>query len=255
MAIHSPLDDPPEKIFLDHLPLIEKAARHACARVHLQPQEVEDFVSCVRLKLIDNDYEVIKKFEGKSKIGTYLVTCVGNYFKDHLNHLWGKWRPSAKAKELGRVAIDLERLLVRDDLTLHEACEILITNHKVERSRQELENLAAQLPTRTQRQHPEGEETLHQQEAPGEQPEERLLEEEREERRQRAIEALARARETLSPEDRLILRLRNDEGLSVATIARRLGLEQKPLYRRLEKIYKTLRELLDGEGFDPEDVR
>jgi len=256
MAIHSPLDDP-KQIFLDHCPLIERAARHACRGVHLQPQEVEDFVSCVRLKFMENDYEVIRKYQGRSKIETYLVTCARNYFKDHLNHLWGKWRPSAEATRLaervGRVAIDLERLLCRDGLTQHEAIETLLTNHRVKMSRRELEDLAILLPPRIQRR-PEGEEVLDQMPAPGEQPEERILDQEREERRRRALEALDRARQTLPLEDRTILRLRHDEGFSIATIACRLGIEPKPLYRRLDRIYKTLRELLRKEGFAPEDL-
>jgi RNA polymerase sigma factor (sigma-70 family) len=252
MAIHSPLDDP-KQIFLDNVPLIEKAAHHACGGVHLQTEEVKDFISCVHVKFMDNDYEILRKFQGKSTIRTYLITCVGNYFKDYLNHLWGKWRPSEEAKRLGRVAIDLERLLVRDGHTLHEACEILLTNFHVEMSRQELEKLAGRLPYRTQRQPSEGVEALDSVPAPGKDPEEGLLEKEREEERRRMIDALARARQTLSPEDRRILRMRNDEGLQVSTIARILKTEQKPLYRRLEKIYKTLGEFLRREGFDPKD--
>jgi RNA polymerase sigma factor (sigma-70 family) len=45
----------------------------------------------------------------------------------------------------------------------------------------------------------------------------------------------------LEPEDRTIVELRYREGLSVADVARALGLAQKPLYRRLDRLLAHLR--------------
>jgi DNA-directed RNA polymerase specialized sigma24 family protein len=65
-------------------------------------------------------------------------------------------------------------------------------------------------------------------------------------------ETLQRVIEELSSEDQSILRMRIK--MSVPEIARSLQMEQKPLYRRLEKIYRQLRQRLAEEGFGSEDV-
>lgn len=64
-------------------------------------------------------------------------------------------------------------------------------------------------------------------------------------------ETLQRILEELPSEDRLILRMRNE--MSVPEIARSLQMEQKPLYRRFEKIYRQLGQRLTEEGIGPED--
>ena len=61
-----------------------------------------------------------------------------------------------------------------------------------------------------------------------------------------AVLAMAVAR--LAPQDRLVLRMRFEDGCSVADIARALQLEQKPLYRRLERMLGELREALEAAG-------
>jgi DNA-directed RNA polymerase specialized sigma24 family protein len=65
-------------------------------------------------------------------------------------------------------------------------------------------------------------------------------------------ETLQRVLEELPSEDQLILRMRIE--MSVPEIALSLQMEQKPLYRRLEKIYRQLRQRLAEEGIGPEDV-
>jgi RNA polymerase sigma factor (sigma-70 family) len=252
MAIHSPTDDF-ERIFLEHLPFIKRAAEHACRRCHLGPEDTKDFISTVQVKLIDNDYEVLRKFTGKGgcKLSSFLAIVINKAVLDYLNHLWGKWRSSAKATSLGKVAVQLERLL-RDGYTFDEACEILRTNHHVDMTWQQLAELAARLSPRSPRR-TEGEGALAEILDPGEGADERILGNEREASRQRALDALKRAQATLSPEDRTILKLWSEE-ISVATIARSLRLEQKPLYRRIERLRKTLREILERDGIDPEDL-
>jgi|GEM_PF-5144979 len=65
-------------------------------------------------------------------------------------------------------------------------------------------------------------------------------------------EALQHVIEELSSEDQSILRMRSE--MSVSEIARSLQMEQKPLYRRFEKIYRQLRQRLAEEEIGPEDV-
>lgn len=68
----------------------------------------------------------------------------------------------------------------------------------------------------------------------------------------RAAQQLADAVGALTPHDRLILRMRFEDGVSIADIARTLQLEQKPLYRRLEGLLSALRRALEHGGLTSE---
>src|SRR5262249_3136488 len=63
-----------------------------------------------------------------------------------------------------------------------------------------------------------------------------------------ALSALDEAIARQPPEHRIILRLRFWENMGVAEIARTLGLEQKPLYRRLPALFARLRDHLESAG-------
>jgi RNA polymerase sigma factor for flagellar operon FliA len=246
-----PPDLPPEQLFLEHLPFIEKVIEHSCRRYHLSREEVEDFSQQVMVKLIDDEYAVFRKFKGTSSLKTYLTTVVKNYLFDYIDHLWGKARASEEAKRLGPVAMRLERL-VRDGFTLDEACEILRTNYGVELSREELVDLWCRLPRRTPRQM-KGEEELENVPAGEVGPEEAVRNKEREARHEEIRKALVRILDGFPAEDRVIIRMWMD-GFKIVDIAKARKLEQKPLYRRIEKILKDLRKALQDEGFGPDDI-
>jgi RNA polymerase sigma factor for flagellar operon FliA len=64
------------------------------------------------------------------------------------------------------------------------------------------------------------------------------------------LDVLNQAIESLPAEDRVILRLRFWEGLTVAQVSRTLGLNQKPLYRRIENLLQRLRGQLERNGIE-----
>ena len=177
---------------------------------------------------------------------------VQNLLYDYQNHLWGKWRPSAEARRLGPLAVQLERLLSREGYSLGEAFEILRTNHHVGMSPEGLTDLAAKLPPRNLHRLMEGEEVLQSQLSLEMTPAEFAVARESAEKRSWVRGLLLEALATLSPEDRLIVKMR--ERFSVAEIARTLNLEQKPLYRRLERISKSLRSTLERMGVSAKDI-
>lgn len=80
------MTDSPDQTFLAHLGYIERVAAHACRRRGFSREEAEEFVSVVKCKLIENDYAVIRKFQGKSSFRTYLTVVVQWLFLNHLNH-------------------------------------------------------------------------------------------------------------------------------------------------------------------------
>lgn len=58
----------------------------------------------------------------------------------------------------------------------------------------------------------------------------------------------------LPSEDRVIAKLRGERG--IVDIARHLGFrEEKRLYRRVEKILKTLRTAMEKDGVHGQDIR
>jgi RNA polymerase sigma factor (sigma-70 family) len=267
-----PMTKPVDQLYLELLPKIDRMAEHACRRFGLRREEVKDFKQELCLKLLANDYAVLHKHLRKSKIETYLKVVIDRAALDYINHLWGKWRPTEPARRLGKTAMALERLLVRDGCSFGEACQILRTAHGCKESDEELERLAAGLPPRRRRrpdaaldgegssgpgsgnarrgatEPPAGPLSAHVEGA-----DEGVWNAERSRRRERVLAALAAALDTLPEEDRFIVRARA-KGVPVVQIARSLEIEQKPLYSRLEKIRKTLRQELERAGVDREDV-
>jgi RNA polymerase sigma factor (sigma-70 family) len=240
----------PEQLFLGHLKLIEQIIGHCCRRSRFSRQDAEDFQGTVMVKLIEDDYAVFRVFEGLSEIKTYLSVVIGRLLLDFQNHLWTKWRTSTEAGRLGPIAERLERLMVRDGLKFGEAFRIL-RSEGVEVSEEELEEIQAKLPTRfTRRFVPE--DTLQTMASREPWPDERVEQKERNAFALRVLRAVHRALQELPAEDRLLVRMRTE--LKVADIARLRKWEQKPLYRRLDKIYKTLRKSLERQGIRRKDI-
>lgn len=242
-----------EALFLEQLPLIERVIAFVARRHRLTADAAEEFGSAIKIKLIENNYAVLRGFQGRSSLQTYLTVVIQRAFLDQRAAAWGKWRPSAEAKRLGAMAIELERLHHRDGLTFDEACETLCTKHGDGLSRKTLEEIGAKLPPRTTRRL-EGEEQLA--DVPvvaeaaslGERDARRAL-------AQRVERVIGHVMGSLAPQDRLVLRLRFADGFSVADIARSLRLEQKALYRRIEKMVDELRLRLQEAGLKQDEVR
>jgi RNA polymerase sigma factor (sigma-70 family) len=242
----------PKQLLVSELPRIEAVIASVCRRHRCRPEEAENFASEVKLKLVADDYAVLRRFEGRANLKTYLTIVIQNYFKDYCDRLWGKWRKSAEAKRLGPVAERLEELL-RDGYGFDEACEALRTNDKVELSPAELAEMAGRLPPRRPRRF-EGEESLAAL-ADGEPgPEERLALAERATAWRGLAGALKRAVEALSDRDRLIVRLDFEKDFSLADIARTLHLDAKGIYRQRTRILKELGAALRQQGVAEEEV-
>lgn len=242
-----------ESLFVSSLSDIERVTKYIARRHHLSSSETDDFLSEVNLAIIQGDYAVLSSFEGRSSLRTYLTTVIQRLFLDHRRKSWGKWRPSAEALRLGPVALRLELLLCRDGLRLEEAVETLRTNFSCDLSPEVLKDLASRLPRRINRRAlSEAEEVLASLPAGELVRPDALLEGRRVgERAQGLIDDVM---ETLGPEDRIVLRMRFEDGISVADIARTLSLDQKRLYRRLEDILQILRRSLEERGLAWPDV-
>ncbi len=249
-----PGDRPSEEIFLENLKYIGQVIAQSCRKSNFSHQEAEDFEGHVKLKFIENDYAVIRKFRGDrgATLKTFLTTTIKHLLLDYKDHIWGKHHASAEAKRLGDMAIRLERLMVRDRHSFEEACEILRTNQGVEMSVAELEDLRAKLPHRIPKQ-VVGEEPLQFEPSQELRPDQQLEEKELESTRRRVYMGLGRAVESLSTEDQLFVKMWVK--FSIADIARIRKVDQKPLYRRWNKILKALEKALERQGVRREDIK
>jgi RNA polymerase sigma factor for flagellar operon FliA len=243
----------PEALLVSELGTIERVIGFVAARRHLRPSDAEEFASHVKMKLVENDYAILRKFEGRSSLRTYLTVVIQRMLLDYRAAVWGKWRPSAKAQRAGEIGILLEQLMSRDGHGFDEACEILITNYQIDADRERLERIAALLPARSGRQF-ESDAALVDHAADS--PTAAILVERGERVRvaERVSSALRRIIARAEPQDRLTLALRYIDGRTVPDIASMLRIDQKRLYRRLEDLLREIRDGLEAEGIAATDA-
>lgn len=244
--------DSPRELFEHSLERIESVVSWVARRFCMSPDEGEEFRSWVHLKLIEDDFRVLRSFSGRSGIATYLTSVIQNLARDFRTSRWGRWRPSAAAERLGLTAVQLETLVERDGFSLDEAVEMLRSNHGVRLSRLELVELAARLPRRV-RTRLEGDAGLATATASS-RAESAVEQAERARVVERARRALAGALAELDVEDRLILKMHYQSGLTIAAIAAALDLDQRRLYSRRERCWRHLRSSLEARGVVAADV-
>jgi RNA polymerase sigma factor for flagellar operon FliA len=254
-----PPDDPPpsaespKALFLANLDTIDRIVGALSAHYAMDADERDDFGAWVGMRLMEDDYAILRKHEGRSSLGTYLSVVIANLLRDRRIQKWGKWRPSAAARRVGPLGIRLERLIRRDGLSFDAAVQVLRSRNGVQIDERELARLAASFPDRSRpRIAPDADALLR---AEGDdRADDRVLAAEQERHEASLLDALERSLAGLDDEDRAILKLRFWEGLTIADIGRALHLEQRPLYRRMDRLLIRLRASLASRGVDRHDV-
>jgi RNA polymerase sigma factor for flagellar operon FliA len=242
-----------EAEFLRLLPRIERNCRFTAGRLGLLDAEAEDFASHVKLRLIEDDYGILRKFQGRARIETFLATVIENLGRDYKIGLTSKWRPTAVARRLGPAAVLLERLIIRDRYTLDQAWEIMTTNHQLAVTRADVEQLAGQLPPRHVRQLISAE-VLETVSATDPSPHDTVVEEEQRSEAARVRATLAELKDALPPQDQTILALRYEDGEKIVDIAAALGIEQRLLYRRIDGLHNRFRTELEARGISTDAI-
>lgn len=250
------LSRPPATLDLPHqwLEQNEAAVRLAVSRVarrrKLRPDMRDELLSALWCHLVKNDYRVLRRYRGESRIATYLVTVGDRLALDMRAAELGKWRPSAQARRTGAHAVMFERMVARDGDCPHRAREatlkltgIAVTDEFVEATAQrgragsrrfvELQDVEADATT---------------------DPWTALVQRRDDDRGVALARKLRRAIERLPDDDRALLLMRHEQGLRVSLIARTLGVGQQRLYTRFESIYTRLRRDLVGHGVHAADV-
>lgn len=243
----------PAAFLCQQLPLVDEVARSVARGHYSRWDEVEEFVARARLKMVEDDYFVLRDFEGRSGLRTYLTVVFTYLFSDERARRWGKWRHSAKARRLGLVAQRVEILLWRERRSPEEAWETLTRNEGCTLTRAEFDALADALPVRPGR-HVVEESVLESMSVPGRPAEQGVRARELRTLRCRTHQALARVLAGLGVEDRLILKLHFQDGLNKGAVARALALPEKPFYRRFERLLARLRAELEQDGLEADDM-
>lgn len=238
-----------EKLFLEHLKVIEQVIRFVSTKASLLDAEAEDFSSYAKIRLIEDDYATLRKFKGHCSIATYLSIVISRMLMDYRIQLWGKWHSSAEAKRLGQVAVTLETILHRDGRSIEEAlpyCQRLDASVTLPR----LQDLAARLPQRRHKVRTVGIDVVapHELSVSSDSVIENTIESDRAVLSRRASDIVRETMAAFSREDRLLLRLQFGAEMSIAQAARAMGTDQKPLYRRSRRCLKVLRRRLEESG-------
>jgi RNA polymerase sigma factor for flagellar operon FliA len=234
-------------LYLSELDRIERIVRYVCRHEGGGP-EVEDFSSVVKLRLIEDDFAILRKFRGRSRISTYLVTVIQRLYVDHRVRERGRWRSSAAARRLGALAVRLEELTRRDGLTVDEAYLVLTMNEAQTLTRDELTQLYAQIPTRVR-----GRRTLRSPRpddatTDGTEVLDGLVSRDRDRAIARAVRVLDSAMRELDPDERLLLSRAFVQGRSMTEVSKDMQVSRHSLHRRVSRTLERLRELVEAGG-------
>jgi RNA polymerase sigma factor (sigma-70 family) len=241
-----------QRFFEAQLGLIDQIVRGVGRRFRLLPDEIDDLRSAIHLKIIENDYDVLRRFQNQSSLKTYLTTVVVHHFFDGLHARHGKWRASEEAKRLGPVAVLLEQLTMRDRVPFDQAVSLLQINHHVRETEAELEAYSRAFPSRPPREHV-SDDALDRRPAPTA-ADDGLAHGEKTRRVTRVKAVLAIAMAGLMAKDQLLVKMIFRDAMPVSQVARLLKLEAKPLYRHLDKLKQQLRKTLEAHGVTAADL-
>jgi RNA polymerase sigma factor for flagellar operon FliA len=234
--------------------VIERAIRFTARRYRLDFSDQEEFAATVMLRLVENEYAILRAYEERSSFATYISIVVQRMALDYRIHAWGKWHASAEARRLGPMAIELEQLLHRDGRALEEALAVVAAHHEGA-TPDALQELAERLPARAARHRVVGlDEAGADVASSRSDADEPLLASDRRNASERLSAIMSAAIARLPDDDRLILQLRFEGGMTVAQIARSLGLDQKLTYRRIERNMREMKKELERSGVALRDV-
>jgi RNA polymerase sigma factor for flagellar operon FliA len=242
-----------EARFLEALPTIDDVVGRVCRRHHLSAAESDELRTDVRMHFIDRNYEVLRRFEGRSSLTTYATVVIQRVLLERRNRMWGKWRPTADARRLGPTGILIERLVTRDGWSIEQALEMLRTNHSVTVDAT-LQTFCDRLSTRGPSRQMVSEEDAGQVASQGPSADANVVRAEQDFLAKRVQSALERARQGLEPIERLILKMRFEDRVPVVDIARALHLDQRRLYRTIERLLAAIGASMAADGISKSDV-
>jgi len=237
----------------ENLPLVERVIGTVCRRAGLRDADAEDFASTAKLALIENDYAILRSYEGRAPLGAFLTVVIQRLLSREWIRIRGRWRPSAEAERLGPAAVLFEKLTLRDGRATEEAIGIVCSLHP-QLDRAQVRELAARLPQRPPRPRLVPIDDDGRQFVAATSADARAHEADAQRVSERAARVVRETLAALPLQDRMLLRFHFGAQMSIADASRILGVPQRPLYRRVEALLLDLRKRLEREGIDGRTV-
>jgi RNA polymerase sigma factor (sigma-70 family) len=250
LSFPTPFPMDPRQLIEQNVELIDRLVHRACRRVGVATDDIGDAASMVKLALLENDYDILRRFEGRSSLATYLTIVIQRLLSDQRERTHGRWRASAEAHRLGPHAVVIEDLVGRQHRSIDEVMPMVRAVDPAI-TRDDVAEIARRMPHRTPRPREvplptEDVQPLAALDRADASTNDREL-------RGLSEHAGTLLRDTMTAwpaDDRMLVRLRFESSLKIADIARLMKVPQRPLYRRLESLLLALREILLAAGVD-----
>lgn len=249
----SGIPESPQTLFLSNLGLIDRVIAGVCRRAGVFGADAEDFASAVKVALIENDYAILRPFEGRSSLSTFLAVVIQRLLIDERTKRTGRWHASREAERLGAAGIALERIVRRERRSVDEALPIL-QSIDATLTRERVVEMEGRLPLRNVRPRLVDLETENARLVARESADDAAAGAENARMSEHIGRILRSTLEAMTLEDRSIIRFHFGESMTIAQISGLLRLPQRPLYRRLESLLHRFRAALAGAGIDARDV-
>lgn len=229
---------------------VDLAISRTARRFQLSTDDAAELRSELWLKITAGQGRLIRRFRAQATLETYLTSVAHHLLLDLRNRSWGRWRPCIAARQQGPLAVLFDRLIRRDGMTQEEA-ECWFRTAYPGSDWSGLASLREQLPQRPRRTFV-GDQAIDQcRSAP---PVDLRAHAEAAGDRRRTLVLLKRALRSLPPADRRLLIRRYGDGATVSSLADHGLGDAKPLYRRCERLLRTLRQALEHGGVTRESV-
>mgnify|MGYP006300058433 CR=1 FL=1 len=251
--------DNPSRVLEQHVELIRTIVRKVCSRSGLREVDVEDVTSYAFERFVENDYKVIREFEGEALSQSYLVLVTRNICNDYFRQRSGRWRPSTKAQELGDLAIRVEELLYKDRCSFEEMFESIDVEWSnrglTPPSRYDLEEVALQLKPKSRPiTHTSEEDYLGRAAAVTPDYSDVFRSNELHPQKQRLDQFVQQLKRKLDDDARLVFQFYFNDNHRISSIARTLAKSRYQVKQILDTNLERFRQAIYDEGFDPSDI-
>jgi RNA polymerase sigma factor (sigma-70 family) len=242
------------EFYANQLKQIDEAISIICRKHGMFGDEAKDFAQHVHLHLIEKDFRILRAYKGNSSLKTYLHTVISRIFIDQVRV---KWHPSAEAKRIGETAVELEKLIYRNQYSVHEACQILAANPSTAIDENAAHDMLGRLHVKTQRlaKVDDSEERLLILPDPAPDPENRIAHKQFLGKKRQMIAIIGNIIPSLSSEDKLLIKLLFLSGHKISEIARLQGKDDRQLYKKTQAILQKMREAVADAGIMESDIR
>lgn len=246
-----------KRLFVSNLTVTNKIIEKYCRMHNVRGNEVDDCRSYVYEKLIDNDYKKIREFKGNSSYKTFITVVITRILIDRKRLSSRKWKPSKKAIEIGKEAVILEELVYCKDCSFEEAYNILTTNHNIPIDRDKAYEIVTQLQGRNirRKRHKKVEIDENGYGIHSISPEEAAIDEENLKIKEQLYIIIKEMHESLSNEERLLLKMRFEDDISISKIARILKMNRSDVDKKLKAIIRRFKDKILTKGISIDSIR